>query len=234
MQKSRPQAPGRALPGVRPGHIHYAIGRASFLSGDPGREGGAFTLRRGGTVQFQHWLFAVAFATLAYGSLSDRYGHRPLLLCGLVLFLVGSAVSNRVDRACPRVQSRLARAAARRWCARSHTTLIAPGPCRSIGGQPARAPWSTLAHPTTVLPPQNAATFDAAPNSRRAALLLPRSAPCFCDLHKAKDRAVIVKVAPDPRDRSRSSVLDESRKLRRTIRHSFEIHRSPPLSVSQG
>ena len=38
-------------------------------------------------------LFAMAFSTLVYGSLSDRYGRRPLLLSGLCLFLIGSAVS---------------------------------------------------------------------------------------------------------------------------------------------
>ena len=38
-------------------------------------------------------LFGMAFATLAYGSLSDRYGRRPLLLSGLTLFLAGSACS---------------------------------------------------------------------------------------------------------------------------------------------
>src|SRR6202022_3998908 len=38
-------------------------------------------------------LFAMALATLAYGSLSDRYGRRPLLLSGLLLFLLGSAIS---------------------------------------------------------------------------------------------------------------------------------------------
>ena len=37
-------------------------------------------------------LFAMAVATLAYSSLSDRYGRRPLLLSGLALFLIGSAV----------------------------------------------------------------------------------------------------------------------------------------------
>ena len=35
----------------------------------------------------------MAISTLFYGSLSDRYGRRPVLLSGLVLFLVGSAVS---------------------------------------------------------------------------------------------------------------------------------------------
>lgn len=38
-------------------------------------------------------LFSMAFATLVYGSLSDRYGRRPLLLSGLGLFLAGSAIS---------------------------------------------------------------------------------------------------------------------------------------------
>jgi MFS transporter, DHA1 family, multidrug resistance protein len=38
-------------------------------------------------------LFAMAFATLFYGSLSDRYGRRPVLLSGLGLFLIGSALS---------------------------------------------------------------------------------------------------------------------------------------------
>ena len=38
-------------------------------------------------------LFVMAFATLVYGSLSDRYGRRPVLLSGLVLFLIGSGLS---------------------------------------------------------------------------------------------------------------------------------------------
>jgi DHA1 family bicyclomycin/chloramphenicol resistance-like MFS transporter len=38
-------------------------------------------------------LFVMAFATLVYGSLSDRLGRRPVLLSGLVLFLAGSAIS---------------------------------------------------------------------------------------------------------------------------------------------
>ena len=38
-------------------------------------------------------LFGMAFATLFYGSLSDRYGRRPVLLSGLALFLIGSVVS---------------------------------------------------------------------------------------------------------------------------------------------
>jgi DHA1 family bicyclomycin/chloramphenicol resistance-like MFS transporter len=38
-------------------------------------------------------LFAMAFATLVYGSLADRYGRRPVLLSGLTLILLGSVVS---------------------------------------------------------------------------------------------------------------------------------------------
>lgn len=38
-------------------------------------------------------LFMMALATLAYGSLSDRYGRRPVLLAGLVLFVSGSALA---------------------------------------------------------------------------------------------------------------------------------------------
>src|SRR5262249_27810580 len=38
-------------------------------------------------------LFTMAFATLVYGSLSDRFGRRPVLLSGLALFLIGSAIS---------------------------------------------------------------------------------------------------------------------------------------------
>ena len=38
-------------------------------------------------------LFVMAFSTLAYGSLSDRYGRRPVLLTGLGLFCAGALVS---------------------------------------------------------------------------------------------------------------------------------------------
>jgi DHA1 family bicyclomycin/chloramphenicol resistance-like MFS transporter len=38
-------------------------------------------------------LFGMAFATLFYGSLSDRHGRRPVLLSGLGLFLAGSVIS---------------------------------------------------------------------------------------------------------------------------------------------
>lgn len=38
-------------------------------------------------------LFTMALFTLAYGSLSDRYGRRPVLLTGLLLFVFGSELS---------------------------------------------------------------------------------------------------------------------------------------------
>jgi MFS transporter, DHA1 family, multidrug resistance protein len=38
-------------------------------------------------------VFGMAFATLVYGSLADRYGRRPVLLSGLGLFLAGTAMS---------------------------------------------------------------------------------------------------------------------------------------------
>jgi DHA1 family bicyclomycin/chloramphenicol resistance-like MFS transporter len=42
-------------------------------------------------------LFCMAFATLAYGALSDRYGRRPLLLSGLGIFLFGSVIAFLAD-----------------------------------------------------------------------------------------------------------------------------------------
>lgn len=55
-------------------------------------------------------LFGMAFATLVYGSLSDRYGRRPVLLSGLCLFLVGSAVSALANSELTLVLGRLVQA----------------------------------------------------------------------------------------------------------------------------
>ncbi len=38
-------------------------------------------------------IFANAIATLAYGPLSDRFGRRPVVLAGLIIFVIGSALS---------------------------------------------------------------------------------------------------------------------------------------------
>jgi DHA1 family bicyclomycin/chloramphenicol resistance-like MFS transporter len=55
-------------------------------------------------------LFVMAFATLVYGSLSDRYGRRPVLLSGLCLFLIGSSVSAFADSVTMLVFGRLIQA----------------------------------------------------------------------------------------------------------------------------
>lgn len=55
-------------------------------------------------------LFGMAFATLFYGALSDRYGRRPMLLSGLCLFLVGSAVSAMAETANALLAGRLIQA----------------------------------------------------------------------------------------------------------------------------
>ena len=55
-------------------------------------------------------LFGMAFATLFYGSLSDRYGRRPVLLSGLALFLVGSAISALATSVTALVAGRLVQA----------------------------------------------------------------------------------------------------------------------------
>ncbi len=41
---------------------------------------------------FTGGIFAMAVSTLVYGTLSDRYGRRPVLLSGLALFLAGTAI----------------------------------------------------------------------------------------------------------------------------------------------
>ncbi len=48
-----------------------------------------------GTVQYvlSLALFTIAFATLVYGPASDRFGRRPVMLVGLLIFLIGSVVS---------------------------------------------------------------------------------------------------------------------------------------------
>ncbi|AMN39672.1 MFS transporter [Rhodoplanes sp. Z2-YC6860] len=42
---------------------------------------------------FSIGVFGMAFSTLAYGAFADRYGRRPVLLVGLLLFLAGSVLS---------------------------------------------------------------------------------------------------------------------------------------------
>src|SRR5262245_1643214 len=71
-------------------------------------------------LNFSIALFAMALATLAYGSLSDRYGRRPLLLSGLVLFLLGSAVSALAQSATALMLGRLVQAVG----AACSTTLV--------------------------------------------------------------------------------------------------------------
>ena len=54
----------------------------------------AFKISDGLTqLTFSVALFAMALSTPGYGFLSDRYGRRPLLLSGLGMFLLGSAVA---------------------------------------------------------------------------------------------------------------------------------------------
>lgn len=55
---------------------------------------GAFALSNAqAQLAFSIGVLGMAFSTLAYGSLADRYGRRPVLLVGLTLFLIGSAAS---------------------------------------------------------------------------------------------------------------------------------------------
>src|SRR5262249_57366921 len=81
-------------------------------------------------------LFSMAFATLFYGSLSDRYGRRPVLLSGLFLFLAGSAISAGATSVTVLVVGRLVQAGG----ARGGITLVRAiaqevyGPSRVVQG----------------------------------------------------------------------------------------------------
>ena len=44
------------------------------------------------TLTFSMVLFVMAFGTLAYGTMSDRFGRKPVLMVGLALFVAGSAL----------------------------------------------------------------------------------------------------------------------------------------------
>lgn len=55
-------------------------------------------------------LFTMAFATLIYGSLADRFGRRPVLLSGLGLFMAGSVISVLAETAAVLVIGRLVQA----------------------------------------------------------------------------------------------------------------------------
>src|ERR1700739_4786342 len=55
-------------------------------------------------------LLGMAVSTLFYGSLSTRYGRRPVLLSGLALFLIGSALSAVATSVVPLVLGRLVQA----------------------------------------------------------------------------------------------------------------------------
>jgi MFS transporter, DHA1 family, multidrug resistance protein len=59
---------------------------------------------------FSASVFGMAFATLFYGSLSDRYGRRPVLLSGLALFLIGSLISAATESIAVLVLGRLVQA----------------------------------------------------------------------------------------------------------------------------
>jgi DHA1 family bicyclomycin/chloramphenicol resistance-like MFS transporter len=37
-------------------------------------------------------MVAIALSTLAYGPLSDRYGRRPVMILGLLIFFVGTLI----------------------------------------------------------------------------------------------------------------------------------------------
>jgi DHA1 family bicyclomycin/chloramphenicol resistance-like MFS transporter len=79
------------------------------------------------------FLFCFAFMMLFYGTLSDSFGRRPVILVSLVLYIAASigaamAPSIGVLLACRIVQG-LRRAPARWWAARSYRTA-SPAPPR--------------------------------------------------------------------------------------------------------
>ena len=96
--------PGRAFTiCARPDRADHAARGPSVLSGDPGGEGrrsacATPTPSSPSASRCSAWRSPRLF----YGSLSDRYGRRPVLLSGLALFLFGSVVSAIAEtRACP-------------------------------------------------------------------------------------------------------------------------------------
>src|SRR5688572_24639360 len=56
------------------------------------------------------YLIGVAVGQLVYGPLSDRFGRKPLLLCGLVLYLVGSIAAALAPSAGFLIVARMAQA----------------------------------------------------------------------------------------------------------------------------
>jgi MFS transporter, DHA1 family, multidrug resistance protein len=93
VEKSRRQVPGRAFA--------LALGLVAFIAPlavhlffpvIPAVKVALSLSDAAAQFNFSIALFAMAAATLAYGSLSDRYGRRPLLLSGPGLFLIGTAV----------------------------------------------------------------------------------------------------------------------------------------------
>ncbi|MBO0751435.1 MAG: MFS transporter [Bradyrhizobiaceae bacterium] len=59
---------------------------------------------------FSVGVVALAFSTLVYGALGDRYGRRPVLLAGLTLFLLGSVITALVTSFAALLAGRLVQA----------------------------------------------------------------------------------------------------------------------------
>jgi DHA1 family bicyclomycin/chloramphenicol resistance-like MFS transporter len=59
---------------------------------------------------FSITLATMAFTTLVYGNISDRYGRRPVLLAGLALFVIGSAATAFADSSTTLIAGRLVQA----------------------------------------------------------------------------------------------------------------------------